>query len=220
MSTTTAACKWLVDTCGLSSTSATTAGPRRWRPRTPATRSPCTPPPSSSTGAARSSGWDVPGWAGPTGEDPSVRQRLAAHPLWLSGVGFVSFRITAEVGAPPFERFRAAYERKYGVDRVGVHQDGRDVVQPPDWAMYSYDTVNLVAAAVEHAGAVGAPLVRALERGIVITGANGDERGFGAANHEGVSPDDMYFARFHGFVFSPVTDDLLSTDLPAVRQTT
>jgi hypothetical protein len=29
----------------------------------------------------------------------------------------------------------------------------------------------------------------------------------------------MYFALFHGFVFQPVTDDLLSQNLPAVPQT-
>jgi hypothetical protein len=33
-----------------------------------------------------------------------------------------------------------------------------------------------------------------------------------------VSPDDMYFALFHGFVFRPVTDDLLSQNLPSVPQ--
>jgi hypothetical protein len=29
----------------------------------------------------------------------------------------------------------------------------------------------------------------------------------------------MYFAQFHGFTFAPVTDDLLSQNLPAVPQT-
>jgi hypothetical protein len=29
----------------------------------------------------------------------------------------------------------------------------------------------------------------------------------------------MYFARFHGFVFQPATDDLLSQHLPVVPQT-
>lgn len=168
--------------------------------------------------AARSAGWQVPIWAGPTGEDPLVRQRLAAHPQWLTGVGFVSFRITAEVGPKPFATFRSAYERKYGVDRIGVRQDGKTVVQPPDWAMYSYDTVKLVAAGLAKAGRPSA-LLDALNATTVITGANGDERGFTPTNHEGVSPDDMYFAVFKGFVFTPVTDDLLSTNLPSVRQT-
>jgi ABC-type branched-subunit amino acid transport system substrate-binding protein len=169
--------------------------------------------------AARSAGWRADIWTGPTGEDPLVRQQLADHVDWLDGVGFVSFRITAEMGPEPFEAYRAAYEERYGVDRIGVRQDGKDVVQPPDWSMYSFDAVRLVAAALEKAGGVGEPLLQTLEGDIVITGANGDERGYLETTREGVSPDDMYFARFHGFVFAPVTDDLLSHNLPAVPQT-
>lgn len=163
--------------------------------------------------AARGSGWDVPVYAGPTGEDPLVRQRLAAHPGWVTGMTFVSFRITSEAGPEPFERYRAAYEKRFGAERVGVRQDGRDVVQPPDWSMFGYDAVRLVAAA----RARGGSLLDALEN-TTITGANGDERGFGAQQREGVSPDDMYFARFDGFVFAPVKDDVLSVGLPAVPQ--
>jgi ABC-type branched-subunit amino acid transport system substrate-binding protein len=174
---------------------------------------------AASVQAARSTGWNVPIWAGPSGEDPLVRQRLATHPAWLDGVGFVSFRITAEVGAKPFDAYRKAYEQKYGADRINVKQNGQDVVQPPDWSMFSYDTVNLIAAALEKSGGVGEPLLSTLEGKIVITGANGDERGYLASTREGVSPDDMYFAQFHGFTFAPVTDDLLSQNLPAVPQT-
>jgi ABC-type branched-subunit amino acid transport system substrate-binding protein len=169
--------------------------------------------------AARSTGWNVPIWAGPSGEDPLVRQRLATHPSWLDNVGFVSFRITAEVGPKPFATYRKAYEDKYGADRINVKQGGKDVVQPPDWSMFSYDTVNLVAAGLAKAGGVGAPLLSTLEGKVSIIGANGDERGYQASTREGVSPDDMYFARFHGFTFAPVTDDLLSQNLPAVPQT-
>jgi ABC-type branched-subunit amino acid transport system substrate-binding protein len=169
--------------------------------------------------AARSAGWSVPIWAGPTGEDPLVRQRLAAHPQWLTGVGFVSFRITAEVGPAPFQAYRKAYVAAYGEDRVGVKQGGKAVVQPPDWSMFGYDTVNLVAAGLAKAGAVGAPLLETLAGGVVTTGANGDERGYSETSREGVSPDDMYFATFDGFVFAPVRDDLLSQNLPTVRQT-
>ena len=169
--------------------------------------------------AARSTGWNVPIWAGPTGEDPLVRQRLATHVSWLDNVGFVSFRITAEVGPKPFETYRKAYEDKYGTERINVKQNDKDVVQPPDWSMFSYDTVNLVAAALAKAGAVGAPLLSTLEGKVSITGANGDDRGYLASTREGVSPDDMYFARFHGFTFAPVTDDMLSQNLPVVPQT-
>jgi ABC-type branched-subunit amino acid transport system substrate-binding protein len=169
--------------------------------------------------AARSAGWQVPIWAGPSGEDPLVRQRLADHPGWLNGFGFVSFRITAEVGAAPFASYRKAYVQEFGEQKVGVKQDGKDVVQPPDWSMFSYDVVNLVAAALAKSGAVGKPLLDTLAGNVVITGANGDERGYSATTREGVSPDDIYFAQFHGFTFAPVTDDLLSQNLPTVPQT-
>ena len=164
--------------------------------------------------AARSAGWDVPVYSGPTGEDPLVRQRLADHPEWLDGLTFVSFRITSEVGPEPFAAYRRAYEERFGAEQVGVEAGGRPVVQPPDWSTYSYDAVKLVAAAV----AVGGPLMDALNS-TVITGANGDERGFGPADREGVSPDDMYFARFgRDLRFTPVDDDVLSQNLPPVEQ--
>jgi ABC-type branched-subunit amino acid transport system substrate-binding protein len=169
--------------------------------------------------AARSAGWQVPIWAGPSGEDPLVRQRLAQHPQWLTGVGFVSFRITAEVGPARFVAYRKAYVAAFGEDKVGVKQDGKDVVQPPDWSMFAYDAVKLVVAGLDKSGATGKPLLDTLAGNVVITGANGDERGYSATTREGVSPDDMYFAQFHGFVFSPVTDDLLSQNLPTVAQT-
>ncbi|MDP3712189.1 MAG: ABC transporter substrate-binding protein [Mycobacteriales bacterium] len=163
--------------------------------------------------AARSAGWDVPVYSGPAGEDPLVRQRLADNPDWVDGLVFVSFRITSEVGPEPFAAYRAAYEKAYGVDGIGVTAAGREVVQPPDWSTYSYDAVKLVDAAL----ATGKPLVEALES-TVITGANGDERGYGPTDREGVSPDDMYFARFEDMRFAPVTDDILSTNLPTVPQ--
>ena len=163
--------------------------------------------------AARSTGWDVPVFTGPTGEDPLVRQRLADRPEWLDGLTFVSFRITSEVGPEPFAAYRAAYEQEFGVEQVGVQAGGRPVVMPPDWSTYAYDAVKLTAAAV----LAGGPLLTALD-GTVITGANGDERGFGPTDREGVSPDDMYFGRFQDLRFAPVEDDLLSTGLPAVPQ--
>jgi len=173
---------------------------------------------AAAVNAARSAGWKVPIWAGPSGEDPLVRQRLAAHPEWLTDVGFVSFRITAEVGPAPFAKYRKAYVEKFGEDKVGVSQGGKPVVQPPDWSMFSYDVVNLVADALDKAGATGPKLQAVLAGHDVVTGANGDERGYGESSREGVSPDDMYFAKFDGFVFAPVTDDLLSQNLPAVPQ--
>jgi ABC-type branched-subunit amino acid transport system substrate-binding protein len=168
--------------------------------------------------AVAKANWDVQVISGQTGEDPLIRQRLAAHPEYLERLRFVSSRITAELGPKAFNTFRARYEKAQGVDKVGVKQDGKDVVQPPDWQMYPYDAVNLVAEAIKDAGALGAPLVQTLNVGTKIIGANGDQRGYNATYHEGVSPQDMYFARFDGFVFVPVTDDPLSGTLPKVDQ--
>jgi ABC-type branched-subunit amino acid transport system substrate-binding protein len=168
--------------------------------------------------AVHNAGWDVPVIAGQTGEDPLVRQRLVAHPDWLKSLRFVSSRITAETGPEPFDAFRARYEKALGKDEVGVKQDGRDVIQPPDWAMYPYDAVMLVREAISQAGALGAPLLQTIDDGAHIVGANGDQRAYNAQYHEGVSPADMYFARFEGFTFVPVSDDPLSGTLPTVNQ--
>jgi ABC-type branched-subunit amino acid transport system substrate-binding protein len=168
--------------------------------------------------AVHRAGWDVPVISGQTGEDPLIRQRLVAHPEWLANLRFVSSRITAEVGPKPFEAFRARYERKLGKDKVGVKQDGRDVIQPPDWAMYPYDALLLIREAISQSGRLGAPLLQTLNDGATITGANGDSRSYNAQYHEGVSPSDMYFARYRGFVFEPVKDDPLSGTLPVVDQ--
>lgn len=167
--------------------------------------------------AARGAGWSVPVYAGPTGADPLVRQQLADRPQWVDGLTFVSFRITAEVGPEPWEQFRTAYEKRFGPAEVGVTAQGRPVVQPPDWAMYPYDAIHLLKAALERADALGPPLIDALNS-VFITGANGDERSFGAQNHEGVSQDDMYFGRFAAMRFQPVSDDILSGNLPPVPQ--
>jgi ABC-type branched-subunit amino acid transport system substrate-binding protein len=162
----------------------------------------------------RSSGWDVPVYTGPAGEDPLVRQRLADHPEWVDGLTFVSFRITSEMGPEPFAAYRRAYEKAYGRDKVGVG----DVVMPPDWSTYPYDAVRLVVAALDQAGTTERGKVFQALLHTTITGANGDERGFGPDDREGVSPDDMYFATFKDMRFHAVRDDLLSTNLPDVEQ--
>ncbi|HEV7888242.1 MAG TPA: ABC transporter substrate-binding protein [Acidimicrobiales bacterium] len=170
--------------------------------------------------AARSAGWNVPVYASTTGEDPLVRQQLAAHPDWLDGLTFVSSRLTSEKGTAPFEAFRRAYEETYGPEKAGVKSAGKDVVLPPDWAMYSYDFVNVVADAMRRASAAqaSAELVTLMEQ-TEIRGANGDERGFNTKNHEGVVDDDVFFAVFKDMVWQPVKDDPLSATLPAIPQT-
>lgn len=170
--------------------------------------------------AARSAGWDVPFYAPPSGADPLIRQELSGHPDWVDGLTFASGRMTSEVGTAPFFTFMRSFEETYGAQPVGVRTpDGEEVIQPPEYAMYSFDFVRLLAAAMQAANAVrGERLVQALNR-VTIGGANGDERGFNLLNHEGVIDDDVYFARFQGMTFAPVEDDPLSASLPNVEQT-
>ena len=93
-------------------------------------------------------------------------------------------------------------------------------MEVPDWAMYPYDFVHVLAAAVARSGATGPSpaLVRALEQ-VEVAGANGDERSFNEKNHEGVVDDDVFFAVFGDMTWAPVKDDVLSSTLPLLRQT-
>ncbi len=170
--------------------------------------------------AARTAGWDVPVFTPPAGESPLIRQQLADHPEWVDGLTVATGRMTAELGPGFFYAFQGSYERAFGVDRVGVRtRAGKQVVQPPDQAMYGYDFVRVLAAAIGYADSVDrAKVLRALEE-VTVRGANGDERGFNRLNHEGVVDDDVYFARFQDMTFRPVSDDPLSRTLPVVPQT-
>jgi branched-chain amino acid transport system substrate-binding protein len=168
--------------------------------------------------AARGAGWDVPVFTPPPGADPLVRQQLADHPEWVDGLTFASGRMTAEVGSGPYTTFRNSYERTFGVERVGVRTAaGQEVVQPPEYAMYSYDFTRLLAAALAQSGDDPKKLLQALEQ-VDVRGANGDERGFNERSHDGVVDDDVYFARFRDQTFRPVQDDPLSRTLPAISQ--
>jgi branched-chain amino acid transport system substrate-binding protein len=170
--------------------------------------------------AARGSGWDVPVYTPATGEDPLVRQQLANHPRWVDGLTFAAGRPTAEVGSGPFLNFQSRFEEEFGAQPVGVKtSDGAEVVQPPDYAMYSYDFVNVLAAAIRNAGSTGdkEKILAALNQ-VSVEGANGDQRGFNERNHEGVVDDDVYFARFMDMTYAPVKDDPLSKTLPVIEQ--
>jgi ABC-type branched-subunit amino acid transport system substrate-binding protein len=170
--------------------------------------------------AARSMDWNVPVYAPPTGADPFIRQQLADHPSWVDGLTFASGRMTAEVGTAPFLNFQSQYESTYGVDRVGVkNAAGEPVSQPPEFAMYSYDFVHVLVAAVSSAASVEPDKVLAALNEVTTEGANGDERGFNEHSHEGVVDDDVYFARFEDMVYTPVADDALSATLPPIPQT-
>src|SRR4029079_9344411 len=174
---------------------------------------------ASAITAARSAGWNVPVYTSPTGADPFVRQQLADHPNWIDGLTFAGGRLTAEVGTGPFQTFEQKLESAYGVDRVGVKtKAGDDVIQPPETAMYAYDFVNLVAAAVLHAGSTDPARVTKALNEVTVQGANGDQRGFNLHNHEGGVDDDVYFARFHAMTYAPVQDAPLSKTSPTVSQ--
>jgi hypothetical protein len=161
----------------------------------------------------------VPIYAPPAAEDPLVRQELASQPQWLDGLTFVSGRLTAEGGVGPFYRFQTDYENLFGAQKVGVKTpDGRAVIQPPEFAMYAFDFVNVLATALDAARTTdGAKVLAALNQ-VSAKGANGDNRGFNEASHEGVVDDDVYFARFAGMVSRPVPDDALSRTLPPIVQ--
>jgi branched-chain amino acid transport system substrate-binding protein len=170
--------------------------------------------------ASRSIGWQVPVYTPPTGSDPFIRQQLADHPEWIDGLTFAGGRLTAEVGTGPFVNFQSQYESAYGADPVGVkNSQGQAVVQPPEFAMYSYDFVNVLLAAITHATSVEPSKITAALSQVTTQGANGDERGFNEHSHEGVVDDDVYFARFHDMTYQPVQDDPLSATLPLIPQT-
>jgi branched-chain amino acid transport system substrate-binding protein len=170
--------------------------------------------------AARSLGWNVPVYTPPTGADPFIRQRLADHPDWVDGLTFAAGRLTAEVGTAPFESFQSQYESTYGADKVGVRTaGGKQVIQPPEFAMYAYDFAHVLTAALTRAASLDPAKVLAALNQVTTQGANGDERGFNQHNHEGVVDDDVYFARFHDMTYVPVKDDPLSSTLPAIPQT-
>jgi ABC-type branched-subunit amino acid transport system substrate-binding protein len=170
--------------------------------------------------AARSSGWNVPVFTPAAGEDPLVRQQLANHPEWVDGLTFATGRPTAEVGAAPFLAFQRNYEQRFGAQLVGVRtSDGAQVVQPPDYAMYSSDCLHVIATAIGQAGGPSdrEAVLEAMEE-VSVPGANGDQRGFNQNNHDGVVDDDIYFAKFHGMIYAPVKDDPLSRTLVPIEQ--
>jgi ABC-type branched-subunit amino acid transport system substrate-binding protein len=169
--------------------------------------------------AARSGGWDVPVFTPPSGADPLVRQQLADRPGWVDGLTFASGRMTAELGPAAWNTFESRFVRRYGVDEVGVQTAaGKEVVQPPELAMYSHDFVLVLAAALTQAGPDDREALLDALNEVTVAGANGDERGFNLHNHEGVVDDDVYFARFEDMTFAPVDDDPLSSTLPPIDQ--
>jgi ABC-type branched-subunit amino acid transport system substrate-binding protein len=172
---------------------------------------------AAAIGAARTAGWDVPVFGPPDAADPLVRQQLSRHPDWVDGLTFADGRLTAEVGPTPFEDYVATYDAAFGADKVGVRDaQGRAVTEPPEFAMYATDFVNVVIAALQRAGDPH-KLLAAMTQ-VTVRGANGDERGFNVNSHESVIDDDIYFATFRDMQFRPVRNDPLSPALPVIAQ--
>lgn len=169
--------------------------------------------------AARSAGWTAPIYTAGSGQDPALRGVLKDRPAWIDGVVFAAAAAASDGSDAAFKGFRAAYEKRFGADRTGVRQGGIDVVQPPVWAMPSYDFVRIVADALARSGAAGGgtKLLAAL-RGANHRGATGAPRRFEPGDHEAVEASEIVFARFHDFVWRSVKDDPASSALPDIDQ--
>ncbi len=169
--------------------------------------------------AIRAAGVTTPLYAGPDGEFPAVRQiaGIAAS----NGLVFVSSRLTSEGDNTSFPKFEHALAAAEGgpMDAGFKDAQGQEIRQPDDYAMYAYDAVNVVLAALQKQGSVH-PTPRLFDTMclVSVTSANGDMRGFNSQNHEGIADDDMYIAVIHDMQFQPVRDEPLSATLPTENQ--
>jgi ABC-type branched-subunit amino acid transport system substrate-binding protein len=168
--------------------------------------------------AARAAAPNLPVFAGPSGESPAVRALAGTA---SDGVAFVDSRMTSEDDSASFGQFehRLAAAEGGPTDAGVKNAAGQEIRQPADLEIFPYDAVNLLAAAAQKLGSLqpSANLLTLMTK-TSVRSANGDTRGFDADNHEGVSDDDLYIARIHDMVFTPVKDETLSATLPAADQ--
>jgi ABC-type branched-subunit amino acid transport system substrate-binding protein len=169
--------------------------------------------------AAHAAAPSLPIFTGPSGESPAVRAQ--AGPDASDGVAFVASRMTSEVDSASFGQFehRLAAAEGGPTDAGFKDREGREIRQPADAEIFSYDAVALLAAAAGKLGSVQPsskllPLMTQTRTHSV----NGDARGFNPDNHEGVSDDDVYIARLHDMQLAPVKDEPLSATLPTADQ--
>jgi branched-chain amino acid transport system substrate-binding protein len=155
---------------------------------------------------------------GPSGESPAVR--TVAGPA-TDGLVFVASRMTSEDDSASFGQFEHRIAAASGgpTDAGFKDREGRQIRQPADLEVFSFDAVNVLAAALQNAGSVqpSSTLVAAMTQ-VHAHSANGDTRGFNPDNHEGVADDDLYIARIQDMVFAPVKDEQLSATLPTADQ--
>jgi ABC-type branched-subunit amino acid transport system substrate-binding protein len=170
-------------------------------------------------GAAHAAAPSLPVFAGPSGESPAVRALAGADAS--NGMAFIASRMTSEVDSASFGQFehRLAAAEGGPTDAGIKDREGRQIRLPADAEIFSYDAVNLFAAAAPKLGgtAPSAKLLQLMTQ-TRIHSANGDARGFNPDNHEGVADDDFYIARIHDMVFAPVKDEPLSATLPTADQ--
>jgi ABC-type branched-subunit amino acid transport system substrate-binding protein len=169
--------------------------------------------------AARAASATLPVFTGPSGESPAVR--AVAGATATQGMAFVSARMTSEDDSASFGQFehRLAAAEGGPTDAGIKDREGREIRQPADAEIFSYDAVNLLAAALAKSGAAHAsPQLVAAMSHVNVHSANGDTRGFNPDNHEGVADDDLYIARVDDMVFAPVKDEELSATLPTEDQ--
>jgi ABC-type branched-subunit amino acid transport system substrate-binding protein len=165
--------------------------------------------------ALRAAAAAIPVFSGPAGENPSVRRVAGAA---TEGLAFVASRMTSESDSVSFGQFehRLAAAEGGPID-AGIRDGrGRELRQPADGALFAYDAVRVLAAALEKSGSTHpGPALMAAMTSAGVTSANGDHRGFNPDNHEGVADDDLYIAAVHDMAFAPVRDEPLSATLPA-----
>jgi ABC-type branched-subunit amino acid transport system substrate-binding protein len=161
----------------------------------------------------------LPLYSGPSGESPAVRALAGVEAT--EGMAFIASRMTSEVDSASFGQFehRLAAAEGGPTDAGVKDREGREIRQPADAEIFSYDAVNLLAAAATKLGSTrpSATLLSLMTQTRTHS-ANGDARGFNPDNHEGVADDDFYIARIHDMVFAPVKDEPLSATLPTTDQ--
>ena len=169
--------------------------------------------------AAHAASPSLPVFSGPSGESPAVRALAGADAS--DGLAFVASRMTSEDDSVTFGQFehRLAAAEGGATDAGVKDREGREVRQPADVEIFSYDAVALLAAASGKLGSTQpSSKLPQLMTQTRTRSVNGDARGFNPDNHEGVSDDDFYIARIHDMVFAPVKDEPLSATLPTADQ--
>jgi len=168
--------------------------------------------------AIRGAGVTTPLFAGQFGEFPAVRATAGAA---AEGLTFASSRLTSESDAMAFGNFeRNLANAGLGCADTGLKtSSGVQVSQPDDYAMYAYDAVNVVVAAIKKNGSASpsANLLSSMTK-VRVKSANADSRGFDPTTREGISDDDIYLAVIHDNEFQPVKDEQLSATLPSIDQ--